>query len=74
MVARLVDQKGPQLLIPIVPALVSMGCQLAILGDGQQNYHDALEGLESRFPGQMGVKLGFDDTFAHHIEAVQIYL
>lgn len=69
VVARLVDQKGIDLVVAAAPTLLEQGVQLAILGEGDPHYHRLLEELRARFPHRMALFLGFDEGLAHQIEA-----
>lgn len=69
IVGRLVDQKGLDLLLPIVPDLVLAGARLVILGSGLPRYQEALLEAAARYPGRVGVRIGFDNRLAHLIEA-----
>src|SRR5438270_9208550 len=69
MVARLVDQKGLDLVGKAAEHLLQQGVQLVLLGEGEAAYHRMLLALRSRFPDRVGVVFGFDDALAHQIEA-----
>ena len=69
MVARLVSQKGLDLVMSAAPGFLDMGCQLVFLGDGDREYHDQLQQLRDRHPDQVGIYLGFNETLAHLVEA-----
>jgi starch synthase len=69
MVARLVDQKGLDLVGKAAEPLLQQGVQLVLLGEGEATYHRMLLALRSRFPDRVGVVFGFDDALAHQIEA-----
>jgi starch synthase len=69
LVARLVEQKGIDLVLEAAPDFLSQGAQLVVLGEGDPAYHRRLQDLQSRFPDRVGLTLGFDETFAHRIEA-----
>jgi len=69
IVSRLAEQKGVDLLGQIAPALLRQNLQLVVLGEGQAEYHAMLTALRSRFPTQVGLKLGQDEALAHRIEA-----
>jgi len=69
MIARLVDQKGIDLLTPIVPALLDLGAQIVVLGNGDAKYQNALTRLQRSRPESMAVVLGADEDLAHAIEA-----
>jgi starch synthase len=69
VVARLAEQKGVDLIINAAPPLLTEGCQLALLGDGDPRYVEQLRELVGRFPGRVGLLFGFDEGLAHLIEA-----
>lgn len=70
IVGRLADQKGFDLIAPLIPQLASRGAvQWAILGTGEPKYHELLQGLAQQFPEQMGVRLEFSNPLAHRLEA-----
>jgi starch synthase len=69
MVARLVEQKGADLVIEIAPALLRAGAQLVVLGQGESRFEDAFRGLAAQNPGALAVRIGFDEGLAHRIEA-----
>jgi starch synthase len=69
LVARLVEQKGVDLVGQAAPALLAEGAQLVVLGEGDPAYHRMLEGLRARFPGRVGLTFGFHEPLAHQIEA-----
>jgi starch synthase len=69
MVARLVEQKGVELVAKSAPALLQEGAQLAVLGDGEERYHRALRHLRETYPDRVGLMIGFDEALAHQIEA-----
>jgi starch synthase len=75
MIARLVEQKGIDLLGKVAEQLVREGAQLVVLGDGDAVYHRMLSDLHNRFPTSVGVSFTFDEPLAHQIEAgADIYL
>lgn len=68
-VARLTQQKGFDLLLDILPEVLKMDLQLAILGTGSEDYHRRLRAAADAHPDRFGLVLGFDDALAHLIEA-----
>jgi starch synthase len=75
MVARLVEQKGLDLLGRAAEPLLKLGVQLVVLGDGDAVHHRMLVDLRKRFPEQVGVVFAFDEPVAHQIEGgADIYL
>jgi starch synthase len=69
MISRLVEQKGLDLIERSLDDLMRMDLQLAVLGTGQERYERMLEDAARRYPGRIGVALGFDDALAHLVEA-----
>jgi starch synthase len=69
MVARLVDQKGLDVLTEALPALMQLNLRLVILGAGEERYEAFLRAQAQRYPERLGVRLGFYDALAHQIEA-----
>ena len=69
MVARLVHQKGLDILAGSLDALLSRDLQLVVLGTGDPYHEQALREFGQRHPGRVAVRIGFDDELAHAIEA-----
>jgi starch synthase len=75
VVARLVSQKGIDLVLSAAPGFLDLGCQIVILGEGDPEFHHQLTGFRDKHPQQVGVYLGFDEGLAHLIEAgADLYL
>lgn len=68
-ISRLVDQKGFQLLIPILPRLLEAGAQVIILGSGEPQFENALASIAAQHPESCRVWIGFDNALAHRIYA-----
>ncbi|MEN6472642.1 MAG: glycogen synthase GlgA [Syntrophaceae bacterium] len=69
IITRLVDQKGLDLILPVIPEMAAAGAQVAALGNGEAWYEDRLRELSRAFPGRVSAHIGFDDGLAHAIEA-----
>jgi starch synthase len=69
MVARLVSQKGIDLVLSAAPGFLDLGCQLVFLGEGDPEFHNELTQFRDRHPERVGLYLGFNDPLAHLIEA-----
>lgn len=69
LVARLVSQKGIDLILSAAPGFLDLGCQLVFLGDGDREFHDQLTSFQARHPHQVGLYLGFQEQLAHLVEA-----
>ena len=69
MVSRLVEQKGVDILIEALDALITRPVQLVILGSGEARFEQALQAARLRHPARIAVRIGYDETLAHRIEA-----
>lgn len=70
IVGRLADQKGFDLIARVMRQWVKhVDVQWAILGTGEQVYHDLLQQLQDAHPEKVAVRLTFSDELAHRIEA-----
>ncbi len=67
-VGRLVAQKGTDLLIEALPALLDLGVQLVVLGSGERSYERSLAELAARHRGRLHVHIGYDESFSHRAE------
>ena len=68
-IGRLVEQKGIDLLLGALPAILEAGAQLAILGSGESLFEEALRQAAAAHPGQISLQIGYDEQQAHRIEA-----
>ena len=68
-VGRLVEQKGLELILPVIEQLLDTPAQIVILGRGELRYEDALRALASQRSDALSVVLDYDETLAHRIEA-----
>lgn len=70
VVARLSHQKGLDLLNTIIPRLMTeMNIQIVILGTGEQGLQWAFSDHAEKYPGKIGVYIGFDANRAKLIQA-----
>ncbi len=69
IVGRLVQQKGIDLIIDALPALIPLPVQLAILGTGDAQYEQKLQQAARHHPGRIGARISYDESFAHLAEA-----
>ena len=66
-VSRLTPQKGLDLLLAIVPELVSDGSQLVLLGSGDTDLERGFTTAAQAHIGSVGVELGYDEALSHLI-------
>jgi starch synthase len=69
MISRLTSQKGIDLVEKIFDTLIQRDVQFVLLGSGESRYEDFFARVAAQFPGKVGVRIGFDETLAHQIEA-----
>jgi starch synthase len=69
-VGRLVDQKGIDLLLDVVPSMVaSCDAQFALIGSGEARLEQQLLDLAEAFPERVFCFIGYSESLAHQLEA-----
>lgn len=68
-IARLVDQKGLDILVPALGRILRAGSQAVILGSGDARYEDALAQLGREHEDRCRVWIGFDAELSHRMYA-----
>ncbi|MDO5446016.1 MAG: glycogen synthase GlgA [Eubacteriales bacterium] len=70
MVMRMTEQKGFEL---VMEQLDDIMCkeklQFVLLGSGDARYEDFMRGAQARYPGRLGIYLGYNEELAHLIYA-----
>ena len=74
VVSRLVHQKGVDLTIQATETIVRQGGQIVVTGRGEGRLEAELENLAARYPGKVGVKVGFDEGIARRMFAGSDFL
>lgn len=71
LIGRLAEQKGWDLILAAMHRLLEeqRPLQWVILGTGDSHYQEELQRLADRYPGVLGLRLGFSNELAHRIEA-----
>ena len=69
MVSRLTAQKGVDLVLANLDALAEMPAQLVVLGTGDWALEQALAAAAQARPELVSAAIGFDEAYAHLIEA-----
>jgi starch synthase len=67
VVSRLTNQKGLDLVLEALPALLAQGGQLALLGAGDAVLQQAFLAAAAKYPEQVGVQIGYHEAFSHRI-------
>ncbi len=68
VVSRLSEQKGLDLLLEALPALVDRGGQLALLGSGDRLLEDRWRAAAAAHP-HVAVRIGYDEALSHRMVA-----
>ena len=68
-VSRLVDQKGFQLLLPVLTRILDTGAQVIVLGSGEPELERQLSRIGEERADSCRVWIGFDNALAHRIYA-----
>jgi starch synthase len=68
-VTRLTPQKGVDLLLDIVDAVLALPAQIVIVATGDKPLERQLRALTAARPGHVASFIGFDETLAHLVEA-----
>lgn len=69
MVTRLTYQKGIDLVPGALGPLFDAGGTLLVLGSGDAEYEQRLQTLVAEHPGQVGLRLGYDEPLSHRMIA-----
>ena len=67
VISRLSEQKGLDLLIEALPALIENGGQLAVLGAGDPALEAALRAAAERNPTGVALRIGYDEALSHRM-------
>lgn len=69
MVGRLTEQKGLDLILPVLGDILGSPAQLVVLGTGEPYYEHELGAQAEAHPGAMAVVLAYNEAMSHRIEA-----
>jgi starch synthase len=69
MITRLVTQKGVDMVADLVDRITGLPAQLVILGSGDKALESRLRQLARQHSRQVSVRIGYDETLSHAIEA-----
>ncbi len=67
MVGRLTEQKGLDLLLPILDEIMALGVNLVVLGTGETHYAEFLREKETQWRGRLRALLEFSEPWAHRL-------
>lgn len=69
MVTRLDNMKGLSLVEEVMDYMMHLDLQFVLLGSGEPRYHEYFQRLVEMYPERAAVRLTYDDSMAHKIEA-----
>ena len=70
MVGRMVEQKGVDLILQIIPALLhKTDANLLLIGSGDEDYTQQCQALAAAHPERVMVYIGYSEQLAHLLEA-----
>jgi starch synthase len=69
IVSRFATQKGFDLIEQIAPRLLAGDVFLVALGTGEPYYEGLFRSLQEQYKGKVSVKIAYDSTLAHKVEA-----
>jgi starch synthase len=69
VVSRLSSQKGLDLVLASLPALLRSGAQLVVQGSGDPLLEAAFLAASQQHPKQVAVRIGYDESWAHKLIA-----
>lgn len=69
IVSRFADQKGFDLMAQVADVLMQPELAIVALGAGEAKYERMFRELSQQFPERLAVKVAYDNTLAHKIEA-----
>ena len=68
VISRLTAQKGLDLLLEAIPTIIKRGARLIVLGSGDRDMEDRYLAMARRFPGSVGVHIGYDEDLSHKMQ------
>ena len=68
MITRLTTQKGIDLVVASLDAMVEAGARFVVLGTGDAVYEAALRDAARRWPAQVAVEVGYDEGLSHRMQ------
>ena len=69
IVSRFADQKGFDLLAQVMSSVVKEDLMIVALGAGEAKHERMMRELAAQYPEKIAVKIAYDNTLAHKIEA-----
>ncbi len=68
-VSRLTEQKMANVVLDVVPDIIAAGGQFVLIGAGDRHLEEAFLKLAAAHPGQVAIRIGYEEPAAHRILA-----
>lgn len=68
MITRLTSQKGIDLVVQTLDAIVDAGARMVVLGTGEPAIEAGLRAGAERHPTRVAVRIGYDESLAHRMQ------
>ena len=68
-ISRLAEQKGVDIQLGALAEMLNTKMQFVLLGSGSPEYERGYRDLARHFPNQVAVRIGYDESLSHRIEA-----
>ena len=68
IISRMTVQKGLDILLETIPTIIKRGARLAVLGSGDKRLEESYLSMAKRFPGSIGVEIGYDEELSHRLQ------
>ena len=69
VISRLSEQKGLDLALQALPTILEQGARFVLIGSGAPDLEQSYRKLAERYPGSVGIEIGFDEDLAHLLQA-----
>mgnify|MGYP000934309393 CR=1 FL=1 len=69
IVSRLNDLKGMDMVLAVMPVILRLGAQLALVGTGDRGLEDGFRAVAANNPRQVAVTIGYSEPLAHKLMA-----
>ena len=70
LVGRLVQQKGIDLVLEVIPDIIEQtNANFILVGSGDKDYETQIKQLAQKYPARIWVFIGYSESLAHRVEA-----
>jgi starch synthase len=68
IISRLLDRKGLDLVSRIFPSLMELDLEIILMGQGVDQYQTWAMEMVRKYPGLVGLEMGYNENLAHRIQ------